>query len=148
DLQRSVVAAERPHEELYDIADDPHETRNLADDPEIAHVRDRLRAALDDWRDAVGDLGALPETELLEQWRPGGARRETATPNVTGEGAALTATCATPGATVAWTSDPPAVPRPLNPIEEQSGSPRQDGRRWRLFRGLFTPPADRDVWVG
>ena len=148
DLQRSVVAAGRPREELYDIAADPHETRNLVDDPEFTQIRDRLRAALDDWRDSVGDLGAQPETELLEQWRPGGTRRDTATPVVSGRGAALTATCETPGATVAWTSDPPAEPHPLAPIQEQSGSPRQDGRRWRLFRGLYTPPASQDVWVG
>lgn len=148
DLQRSVVAAGRPHEELYNIAADPHETRNLAEEPEFAHVRDRLRTALDDWRAAVGDLGARPETELLEQWRPGGKRRSTATPVVSGTGPELAATCETPGATVAWTTDPPAEAEPRNGIQEQSGSPRQDGRRWRLFRGLFTPPADQDVWVG
>lgn len=148
DLQRSVVAAGRPREELYDIAEDPHETRNLVDDPEFAQVRDRLRTALDEWRASVGDLGVLPESDLLERWRPGGARHTTATPVVSATGAELAATCATPGATVAWTTDPPAEAAPLTGIQEQSGSPKQDGRRWRLFSGLFTPPSDADVWVG
>jgi uncharacterized sulfatase len=61
EAQQPFMAATRPEEELYDLAADPHEVRNLAKDP--AHektIRD-LRARLDEWIEERGDLGALPE---------------------------------------------------------------------------------------
>jgi uncharacterized sulfatase len=60
-------AEQKPREELYDIVDDPWETRNLADDPEMQTVLDDLRGKLDNWiEDPHPDLGwrdkgAVPE---------------------------------------------------------------------------------------
>jgi hypothetical protein len=34
-------------DELYDLESDPYELRNAIDDPEMASVRDRLRAELE-----------------------------------------------------------------------------------------------------
>jgi N-sulfoglucosamine sulfohydrolase len=52
-----------PCEELYDLQNDPHEVRNLADarDAEARAVLERLRAALDVWMVETGDRGHLPE---------------------------------------------------------------------------------------
>lgn len=50
EVQSRWFASSRPAEELYDIAADPHETTNLADDPAYEDDLDRLREALDDWR--------------------------------------------------------------------------------------------------
>jgi uncharacterized sulfatase len=150
DLQRSLVAAGRPAEELYDLHDDPHETRNLAGDPDYRDVKQRLREALEQWRADHGDLGVLPEYELLEQWRPGGIPRTTAAPHVSVADGTLSATCETPGASIAWTVDPPhsgPFP-PLSEIEQQSGSPEPDGRRWHLYSAPIPVPADGPVWVG
>ncbi|WP_156761197.1 sulfatase family protein [Microbacterium karelineae] len=148
DLQRSIVAVPRPEEELFDLREDPHETTNLVTDPAYRDVRDRLRAALDAWRAEHGDLGTMPERDLLERWRPGGDPRHTAVPEVAVADGVLTATCATAGASIGWTTDPPADERERTVIEEQSGSPRQDGRRWRLVAGPFAPPAGSSIWVG
>jgi arylsulfatase A-like enzyme len=41
--------AKRPAEELYDLAQDPHQTNNLASQPQYAEARKRLRAQLDRW---------------------------------------------------------------------------------------------------
>ncbi|WP_110590044.1 sulfatase [Microbacterium suaedae] len=147
-LQRSIVAVPRPEEELFDIRADPHETTNLVDDPAHREARDRLRAALDAWREEHGDLGAMPERELLEDWRPNGAPRPTAAPTISLEGGAVTASCATPGASIAWTTTPPSQARPLTAIEEQTGSPRRDGRRWNLYTGAFVAPPGSDIWLG
>jgi arylsulfatase A-like enzyme len=50
-----------PPEELYDIAADPHETKNLADDPAYAKPLDELREKLRAWRIQQGeDLGKVP----------------------------------------------------------------------------------------
>lgn len=147
DLQRSLVAANRPTEELYDIAEDPHETRNLADDPAHRAVRERLRAALDAWGQEHPDLGLVPESDLLEQWRPGGVQRTTAAPRVDVVDGILTASCATPGAALAWTTVPPKETPPRSQLERVSGSPLADGRRWQLYSGPFARPSGH-VWVG
>jgi len=52
----------RPGEELYDLASDQYEMRNLADDPQMAEVKARLSAKLDAWMAQQGDKGM--ETEL------------------------------------------------------------------------------------
>ncbi len=59
-MQRS-----KPPEELYDALSDPHMINNLAGQNEYAHVLTELRSALDDHIAAVGDLGAVPERELI-----------------------------------------------------------------------------------
>ncbi|WP_221583506.1 sulfatase [Microbacterium sp. G2-8] len=148
DLQRSIVAVPRPPEELYDIQTDPHETTNLIGEPAYRDVRDRLRRALDEWRDTHGDLGVDSEVALLERWRPGGSPRATASPEVHTTGGAVTVTCTTPGASIGWTATPPGAVRERTNIEEQSGSPRQDGRHWNLYTAPFSPPEGSDIWVG
>jgi N-sulfoglucosamine sulfohydrolase len=45
----------RPAEELYDLAADPHEQRNLATDPAHAETLERLRARLDEHMRATDD---------------------------------------------------------------------------------------------
>ncbi|RKT35689.1 arylsulfatase A-like enzyme [Microbacterium sp. AG1240] len=148
DPQRSLVSAGRPAEELYDIADDPHETRNLIDDPAHHPVRERLRGALDAWRSTHPDLGVVPETELLAQWRPGGASRPTSTPVARSDADLVTVACDTPGSSIAWTTSPPVAARERSKLEMQTGAPLPDGRRWHLYTGPFTPPRDAEVWVG
>lgn len=65
---------ERPREELYGIAADPHEMRNLATDPSFAKELQQHRATLDAWIKATGDKGQAAEApELLrptfELWK-------------------------------------------------------------------------------
>ncbi len=54
----------KPPEELYDLKNDPDETRNLIDVAEFAGERDRLHAALRSWILDVRDVGFLPEDEM------------------------------------------------------------------------------------
>ena len=51
-------------EELYDLDEDPDETRNLANNPEHASVLERLRAARREWSLSIRDLGFLPENAI------------------------------------------------------------------------------------
>jgi iduronate 2-sulfatase len=56
----------RPSEELYDLSADPHEEHNLAADPKHAQTLASLRAELDSWMKAQGDLQkTLAEPRLL-----------------------------------------------------------------------------------
>jgi len=59
------MADHRPAEELYDVENDPWETRNLADDPGCAQIKKRLQKALTDWMLETRDTGLLPEPEMI-----------------------------------------------------------------------------------
>ncbi|BCW48189.1 sulfatase [Arthrobacter sp. StoSoilB13] len=135
ELQRRLVAASKPEEELYDLEQDPHETCNLVQDPESAEALATLRRVLQTWQDRIQDMGMLPERQLMETWRPNGQAPVTATPTVslTAEGA--TADCETPGASIGWTALPwqPQEPRKL--MDRVTGSPGEDGRIWNLYTG-------------
>lgn len=65
-FQARVFEPERPAEELYDLAADPHEATNLAGRPEHRATLARLRAAHERWMDETRDLGLIPEPELEE----------------------------------------------------------------------------------
>ncbi|WP_242633540.1 sulfatase [Arthrobacter sp. S39] len=148
DLQRSVVAAGRPAEELYDVIADPYETVNLADNPDHAAALQRLRLALADWQERYGDLGLLPESELIEQWRPEGKLRPTEAPDVSLTAEGFAARSSTAGASIGWTFDPPGtdVP-PTGPLDEVIGAPPKDGRRWNLYTAAIQAEEGTPVWV-
>jgi N-sulfoglucosamine sulfohydrolase len=61
--QALFMAPEKPVEELYDLANDPHEINNLAADPAMAGVLADMRARLDAWLADCNDQGALAEPD-------------------------------------------------------------------------------------
>ncbi len=69
-VQAFAWTAPRPVEELYDLAEDPYETRNLA--AENPQILAKLRAALDQHLIATKDLGLLPEATMHELSRKHG----------------------------------------------------------------------------
>ncbi len=54
----------KPAEELYDLENDPHEIKNLANDPAHADALAEMRAAHAEWSSRVKDIGLLPEYEF------------------------------------------------------------------------------------
>jgi N-sulfoglucosamine sulfohydrolase len=58
-----LVAAflHRPKEELYDLAADPKELKNVAADPAKAKVRNELRAKLKAWQKRTNDPWLIQE---------------------------------------------------------------------------------------
>lgn len=119
--RQQFFTARKPEEELYDTAADPHEIRNLADAPEHRATLARMRAAHERWLRETGDLGAVPEAELQERWRPGGKWSETALPEIEPAGGEfrgpvrVTLRCATAGASLEYSL----------------------GERWVLYTGPF-----------
>jgi len=55
----------KPIHELYDVVADPWQVNNLAADPEYADVLQEMRVHCTLWMVATGDLGLLPEYEML-----------------------------------------------------------------------------------
>ena len=71
-------AATKPVEELYDSSRDPHQVKNLATDPQYRETLERFRTECARWMQATGDLGLLPEHEMVVRARaarPGKSRR-------------------------------------------------------------------------
>jgi len=98
----------KPVEELYDTQTDPHEVNNLADDPQYKDVLERMRAVHEEWMRRTGDVGLIPEPEFDDMKRPGGTWEITAPPAFSiaaGTKDAVTMTCATPGASIAYTTE-------------------------------------------
>ncbi len=123
--QRRFLAATKPAEELYDTAADPHEVADLAGDPAQAERLGRMRAALDAWIETTGDLGAIPEAELVRRFRPDGIYQTAALPEADPPGGmfhyppTVALTCPTAGATIEYTTEPGETPR------------------WKLYTGPF-----------
>ena len=62
-LQEALLfAPTRPKEELYDLAADPHELKNLAGDPAHAATLADMRKRLADWEEQTNDKGRTPES--------------------------------------------------------------------------------------
>jgi hypothetical protein len=70
----------KPVEELYDTQSDPHEVKNLADDPRYKDILERLREVHAEWVKETGDIGLIPESDFDEMKRPGGIWQNTAAP--------------------------------------------------------------------
>ncbi len=170
DAQRRFLADSKPVEELYDLAADPHEVDNLADNPAYADDLRRLRCAVEDWQQTFGDLGLIHEEELIERWRPGGVEQVTSPPELTFTDGQIVAGCPTPGASIAWTADPPPPsPQPEPSIADGTaalvgelpaerrdetlalvgmwwGAPPIDGRSWHLYSGPVAVEAGVPLW--
>lgn len=69
----------RPAIELYDVAADPLEMNNLADDPSYEGIKKELRSELDRWMLACGDRGQATEmaaTERMPRTQNAGGKRQ------------------------------------------------------------------------
>lgn len=61
-IQEFVWSEKRVSEEFYDLQNDPHETKNLIDEPAFMQEVCRHRAILADWIKASGDQGQQAES--------------------------------------------------------------------------------------
>lgn len=61
---QSAFWEEKPPEELYDVAADPWEVNNLANDPAYADILNEMRKETDRWMTDIKDTGLMPEGEM------------------------------------------------------------------------------------
>jgi uncharacterized sulfatase len=66
-VQDAFFAPAKPAEEFYDTQVDPDEVHNLASVPGYRAFLEEYRMALDRWIAATGDLGEIPERELVRR---------------------------------------------------------------------------------
>lgn len=124
EIQRLWLAVRKPPEELYDLKRDPHEINNLATDPRMKEVKDRLSSALDRWIEQTGDPLTLPETELIKKlWPPDGVQPATEPVRFQEENGLLILESATNGASIAYQAN------------DAIG-----GKHWELYTGPIPAP--------
>ena len=121
----------KPEEELYDTEADPDEVHNLAADPEYAEKLKELRAAHEVWKEENGDLGQIPETELIKQlYPPNGKQPTTGDPVIAISDGTANISCPTEGASIAWRYQPE--------------DPKKDPP-WKLYTGPITLRDDTPI---
>lgn len=64
----------KPVEEFYDLENDPHEIKNLANDPAYVEELKRFRKAHLKWATETRDLGLIPEPEIVLREEKAGSR--------------------------------------------------------------------------
>jgi arylsulfatase A-like enzyme len=94
--------APRPAEEFYDLQTDPHNIRNLIDDPKYKAEIARLRQAYDQWIRDYNSLWLLPERETVAIFMPNKQQQIVADPVIVRNGNSLRIFCETPGASIAY----------------------------------------------
>lgn len=93
----------KPVEELYDVANDPFELNNLATDPQYASKLEELRATMQTWIKKTGDMGSIPEKEMIQKmWQGGSEPPVTIPPQVITVKGGVKLACATKGASIGY----------------------------------------------
>jgi N-sulfoglucosamine sulfohydrolase len=128
--QQWIVAQTKPPEELYDTRVDPYEVNNLAEDPKFAQKLAELRRAHKRWKEETGDLGHIPEPELIKKlWPPHGVQPQTEKPQHellkrNNKSTSIRLYSATQGASIAYRTDSTDRWKLYSsPIAVQAGSP-------------------------
>jgi N-sulfoglucosamine sulfohydrolase len=103
EAQLSWFRPTKPLEELFDTQNDPHEFINLATNPSYKRKLVELRQKHVDWVKRYGDLGEMPELDMLKLWWKGEANPpktdQTKVAIVAGK---AQLSCPTPGASIGY----------------------------------------------
>lgn len=91
-----------PLEELYNLYNCPWKVNNLVKCPKSHEKLLELRGALAQWQLDIGDLGFIPEHDLVQMMWPGLIQPETAPVTFSQSGNRLELANETEGASIAW----------------------------------------------
>ena len=93
----------KPVEELYNVENDPLETHNLVNDPRYSGILNELRSAFNEWTGKVGDMGNIPEKDMIRaMWQGKDSPPLTDTPAILKSGNGVKISCATSGASLGY----------------------------------------------
>ena len=132
-VQQQWFNAPKSNEELFNLEVDPHELTNVAADPKYRDELIRLRQVLDKWIEETGDLGRIPEPELLKQmWDGGTAPPVTRDPVIRNKDGLIVMSCETRGASIGY---------------QIVGHEESGGDRWLVYTEPFKAPEGSIVAV-
>ena len=107
EIQELFFREKKPEFEFYDTEKDPWEVNNLADQPEYQDKISEMKTAIGNWMAEIDDKGLVivPEAALKESMWPGGVQPVTADPIVIAKDGTVSISCATEGASIAYTTE-------------------------------------------
>jgi N-sulfoglucosamine sulfohydrolase len=148
----------KPAEELYDLEQDPHELDNLAGNPSYTDKLIELRTALHEWTRAYGDMGGIPEKDMIRQmWDGKNEPPMTATPEVIRENGGVRLDCATMGASIGYWIAPQRHSQGLasHPVQSwdyeilfgraKNGDSRPAPPEWKVYGGEVIPLNEGEI---
>lgn len=92
----------KPSEELYDVKADPHNMKNIANDPAYSDKMMEMKGVLESFLTAIGDKGREPELDwYYENW-PKGVQPTTGDPILVDMGSKIVASTTTEGASLIY----------------------------------------------
>lgn len=137
----------KPVEELYKVSSDPFEFNNLSEQPAYAEKLLELRKVLKKWINDVGDMGSIPEMEMIRKmWNGQDTVPHTAQPILRWNRQAILLDCSTPGASIGYRvvkSGQTEIPT-TQPIKtwdmgsvygNRNGSPLKTPLVWSVYNG-------------
>lgn len=92
-------------ERLFDTQADPFELVNLLDEPDYAHILQRMRQAYRAWAHRVEDWSEIPEVDMMASFQPAGEQQATSKPVITISRGMLAIKSATEGASLGYRID-------------------------------------------
>ena len=117
---------QKPRVELFDTQADPHELKNLAEDPSYSEKKKELSDALDLWMNEVPDLNFQLETDYQKELWPEGMQRTTSEPNIILHDEKYKIECDTEGASIGYQ----ILTHPLESLSES----------WKVYTEPVTLP--------
>ncbi len=102
EVQMQWFREAKPKEELFDTWNDPHEIKNLAENPEFKEKLEELRAECARWMDEINDKGFVPEADLIGQFWPSNVQPVTQLPVVAVSGTKVEVSCKTEGSSIGY----------------------------------------------
>ena len=103
EVQELWFAQSKPEEELYDLFNDPYELNNLATNPEYVDKLKELRIELANWQEEYGDMGFIPEKEMIRQmWNGMDSPPVTMRPVIDKQQDQISLSCGTMGASIGY----------------------------------------------
>jgi N-sulfoglucosamine sulfohydrolase len=95
----------KENEELFDTQNDPNELIDLARNPQYSKQLTLLRGQMDNWLKQYGDMGNIPEMEMVKNWWGGSLENgspKTEKPVLQENKGKFLVTCTTKGASIAY----------------------------------------------
>lgn len=123
-VQQIWFSESKTTEELYDCMNDPFQLNNLANNPEYADILTRFGDELQLWQEEIGDLGFVPEKQLINQMWPDGIQPKTSNPEIEVNRGKVSLSCETEGASIAYI------------ISSEEITPNLDSG-WKLYSAPF-----------
>lgn len=102
EIQAQWFRPTKPKEELFDTSTDPHEIKDLAQDPAYKEILAELSAECDRWVNSFEDTGLMPEKQLIQKLWPTLKASVVDKPVVKQTEDQIELSCKTTGATIAY----------------------------------------------